>query len=1208
MPKSECSSSITDACKFCKREFWSTPNPLIKDPGPGDLLPRRRPRGLECSVCDAFLIFHPKYSAMERKAIKSNIDTNDQFSNDYMSELEVFETKKRNNERIAKVKKGGLAEVKTFQTSEIKRSMHMGYFWPTTLYENLKGSKPDKGIVTTIKHNGKKMSGVILDKSHGKPIGCIKLTSDSTCGASSSGLVVDSSNIIDDAQYDKAWESAQGKLRGSASSGADGVVSLSVPKTKTGKDEDSDDDFMKGIWGGGIMNSSKGAPHASVQDGEHDNPKKSQRTNKASSTSSTKVSRRSLDTSTGADEPSSKKRKGGCLLVSELDKCDTSLLKFTQMKSSLAINSTLLSATVKGVTSIQQNIESRLGADLIKLYSEDADIPDGQFETRGVATLARLREAEKQLRLIVPLMTELRDDSGNPETLLSHLEAALKNDIKVAKGAADVVLSRTIAMRAKEGDWQTFLNSLNPAGDTRPGVSLFKLFVPNSSTADIKDASYMTFVHSYQETSIVKVVNDLLLTGSDSDQLIKIKQLVDFASLVLSCTWLQIDGDVKQDLTMLSSISKAALDPDSHYDTSDQLEMLLSDFERRKSGVFYKGFSLFPTGQHIATAAKTVIDKVLQDKSLRADLASAEALSKQLKDVSVTSLLKDGDIVIPQQAKWIDLSSKLFNFIGNGSKTLQSDCVKEVLALNKRSEELRNAILDAIFSRFNTAFPKVADEILNILDDSGDSIKMLDFMANITKAASYTMLPPKLPLHKFLGKEVAKMIEDSFQDFKSFWSSVGPATPWFLSASGKIQTDLGLVSDVIVQLLRSLIPRAQEGKDSCQKLQLTQMLDNVKGMSTVISKWRQVAVAFATDALKHECAGQALFFRSILLTSDDLDSVFDEDIVGKFDPEAPDSGFDYDKILAVHFGHITSTEAFGHQVKLAHNESTDVMVNVKELCLGAPVFCLCRQIVFAEDMLKNAGSSRSLLALITDASNRGSPTATQVSLLAEAFTPRFLKMLDKSALKARANLESEGTKCLRLRIATTKATDKFLSVSRACCELVRKDIDSCIEKLSGILNGQTFQTFDLDNFNDEQMVKSDIDAGLKSCANEDAVFIYVSINKLESTFKSTKSLAESFVSCFGVDSSPMSHNLTNKKWADLIVFVDAFLKDKDNRIFVKACKLLAYLTAFQALYRPLAGGESRKGLAQKCIAGFSKRPLLSVSPGLLKALEKEASR
>ena len=63
--------------------------------------------------------------------------------------------------------KKGVAEVKTFQTSEIKSSMHMGYFWPAALYEHIKGSKPDKCIVTTIKHNGKKMSGVILDKSHG---------------------------------------------------------------------------------------------------------------------------------------------------------------------------------------------------------------------------------------------------------------------------------------------------------------------------------------------------------------------------------------------------------------------------------------------------------------------------------------------------------------------------------------------------------------------------------------------------------------------------------------------------------------------------------------------------------------------------------------------------------------------------------------------------------------------------------------------------------------------------------------------------------------------------------------------------------------------------------------------------------------------------------------------------------------------------------
>ena len=41
----------SNCCKKCRRSFTSYPNPLKQSPKPGDLLPRRRPGGLECSPC-----------------------------------------------------------------------------------------------------------------------------------------------------------------------------------------------------------------------------------------------------------------------------------------------------------------------------------------------------------------------------------------------------------------------------------------------------------------------------------------------------------------------------------------------------------------------------------------------------------------------------------------------------------------------------------------------------------------------------------------------------------------------------------------------------------------------------------------------------------------------------------------------------------------------------------------------------------------------------------------------------------------------------------------------------------------------------------------------------------------------------------------------------------------------------------------------------
>jgi hypothetical protein len=50
-----------DICKWCKRAFETTPNPLVANPGAGDLLKRRCANGRDCRPCFVFIKNHDVY-------------------------------------------------------------------------------------------------------------------------------------------------------------------------------------------------------------------------------------------------------------------------------------------------------------------------------------------------------------------------------------------------------------------------------------------------------------------------------------------------------------------------------------------------------------------------------------------------------------------------------------------------------------------------------------------------------------------------------------------------------------------------------------------------------------------------------------------------------------------------------------------------------------------------------------------------------------------------------------------------------------------------------------------------------------------------------------------------------------------------------------------------------------------------------------------
>jgi hypothetical protein len=92
---------------------------------------------------------------------------------EYTKDLMEFE-----RERLEGLVKKGRPQRDTSQTvtasnkSILSLEMLLGYFWPVDVYLRVKGKKP-VGNITSMEFEGKDIRGVLLDESHGRPVGTI---------------------------------------------------------------------------------------------------------------------------------------------------------------------------------------------------------------------------------------------------------------------------------------------------------------------------------------------------------------------------------------------------------------------------------------------------------------------------------------------------------------------------------------------------------------------------------------------------------------------------------------------------------------------------------------------------------------------------------------------------------------------------------------------------------------------------------------------------------------------------------------------------------------------------------------------------------------------------------------------------------------------------------------------------------------------------
>eukprot|EP00974_Lingulodinium_polyedra_P014438 1399243-Lingulodinium_polyedra.AAC.1 len=194
---------------------------------------------------------------MPREDLVKNLK-DESFYETFARAVSCWEDRKNANPkaREPRVPKGKTV-VQARQTDMLQTSEVMGFLWPVKMYKKHFGKPPPRSKLIIIPHQGKQVTGILLDESQGKPIGVIAVNSISQAAAEKVGVVADSTEVVSDTELDSAWQNASKRVRVNVKENTkDGKTFAKVTLADT-RGEDScssegDITMLDSIWGGRI--------------------------------------------------------------------------------------------------------------------------------------------------------------------------------------------------------------------------------------------------------------------------------------------------------------------------------------------------------------------------------------------------------------------------------------------------------------------------------------------------------------------------------------------------------------------------------------------------------------------------------------------------------------------------------------------------------------------------------------------------------------------------------------------------------------------------------------------------------------------------------------------------------------------------------------------------------------------------------------------
>ena len=355
-----------DVCKWCQRDFSTTPNPISSKAG--ELLKRRTPLSKECRCCHNFQRSDNELSQMSTAKLQDNM-RDPAFRDGYMERLHSWEENRRLGRRNRSGGSQSQSKVVAEQSTSLETRQILGYLWPKSLLKK-QGVDFQQKKLTSIDHAGKTVRGLIRSDW---TLGAIEITQS---GARTAKRVREE-GIDEDSESggETLYGAMQNQVRARVAENGN-AKSDEVQMKLPSKSSTLEDDFAQILWGGasggGGGSSSCRDPASGGEDDETDKRARLPKRGRTSASNLPDLSGLGLGTAPTSDTASAAglqdtqpkpKNKKQATETRELEKGEALLLQTDQVIASLQKPEDIMSVQLQKTKALLEKLRQRLSED-----------------------------------------------------------------------------------------------------------------------------------------------------------------------------------------------------------------------------------------------------------------------------------------------------------------------------------------------------------------------------------------------------------------------------------------------------------------------------------------------------------------------------------------------------------------------------------------------------------------------------------------------------------------------------------------------------------------------------------------------------------------------------------------------------------------------------------------------------------------------------
>ena len=1214
-------------CPRCKRDFGTTPNPLVCNPGPDDML-KRRGSNAHCVPCHGFCAVNPKFKDLTGKELLEAIDADQKT---YDDEREEYEATKRGGRKFKAAK---TTEVRGEARNSLSTRQLLGYLWSQQLLkkhglQELWNSMPHQ----TIQHMGKKLSGVMREEN---AVGAVEVFQDSQISAVRSHHVCehdeDSQGDADECFQDisKQLQVSAVDQEGEGQSG----FSLKSKRAKLAKAED--EDFMS-LWGvGPVLSHDK--DKEKTDDAGPSQPARQAKRQKSGHTAKAKLSAgqvlgggggqsaagEDVQSEAGATEVASSsswlfggkvrainKGKGS----KELDATEKVIQQFESLRKQFKDESNFISITFNKAKLMQEKLEARSSEDLQKVYREASNGPDS---TRAVDIMRRLVEANTEMVVVIQLVSAIHDAEATADTLQAAIDEVETTGLSLPSSLKKMHLARALQEVFKAGDFVEYFKKLE-------SECLAKIFGEDSG-AEIADfrfhavsSNLVKFLHqeitppSIEDAKCKKDPGEKL-TAEDKESLAKERaaaekayahkltgQLLEFLKKFcedgLTTDWLEskhasLTACIEETNQLRTVVSVAARECSDSL-KADEVESVKNARAAclQKKGLFHESLTLFPLGQYVQQSCNAALESFHKDRACVAELDTLVSMAGAMRTFTAEGLFKTNslEIAIPHQARCVELVQKLILVEQTSSETFKTEYAEKLKLVQLKLDELAGAVMEAAIVKFQkTCGDGLATGLESLSKGQLSTESTASFIEVLGTAKSFLPLPV-LTMQKLLGYN-SKHIQATVASLRSFFAELMQALP---IVAVVLDFEKATSKDAQLSCSRLLDPSmatlmASFEQDSNQSA-LKQFVPQV---STLLS---QIEVKIRENAMKLLAIEAESFVKFVNFLSQDVgtsEKGLLQEIVGEFQEEEDDKAMiDFSGFYKIYGAKLPADWS---PMPTQSTAGVEISATSAGLCAAGALLPLAKRVVHLSLWVKK-------MATVTTSSVAFSkPAADQPDARYHGCLLHFLADKASEPGKLTHSLRNAFAAAQVTGQATAKAFVAGCAVR--VVEMLGRVVDAAATDFAD-LKGELIRTHG--KFQGIEQFKASLAAGKVDarlcdglCSDNGMQPMFLFLTGGLPLMKEVQSFLMSVVAALGqglgdlgeIALLPETCVRANNAIENFKVFLEAEGSDSDTVVVLASMQqTVADATVGQAFCRDLRTGETRQGLVNRAMNGVRKR-------------------